>query len=72
MATKKKTPTKSTQPSHIAYHVREGKNEKAYFSSIGVAFPHKDGKGFNLLIETIPLDGKITLRVPTEKTEQAE
>jgi hypothetical protein len=72
MSTKNTTPTKSNLPTHIAYHVRDGKNEKGYFTRIGVAFAHKDGNGFNLLIETIPLDGKITLRVPTEKSEQAE
>jgi len=72
MSTKKTTPTKSNLPAFIAYHVRDGKNDKGYFSRIGVAFAHKDGNGFNLLIETIPLDGKITLRVPTEKSEQAE
>jgi hypothetical protein len=72
MSTNNQTPTKSAKPALIAYHVRDGKNEKGYFTRIGVAFPHKDGNGFTLLIETVPLDGKITLRVPTEKSEQPE
>jgi hypothetical protein len=72
MSTNNQTPTKSAKPAFIAYHVRDGKNEKGYFTRIGVAFPHKDGNGFTLLIETVPLDGKITLRVPTEKSEQPE
>jgi hypothetical protein len=30
---------------------------------------HNDGKGFNIQIETVPLDGRITLRVPSEKAK---
>jgi len=32
-----------------------------------VAWAHKDGKGFNIQLECVPLDGKIALRVNTEK-----
>jgi hypothetical protein len=74
MTTKKETTTKSSKPAYIAYHVRNNKDEQgeAFWTRIGVAFSHQDGKGYNLLIETIPLDGRITLRVPSEKTEQPE
>jgi hypothetical protein len=67
----KETQTKTSKPAFIAYHVRDNKDEKgeSFWTRIGVAFPHNDGKGFNLLIETVPLDGRITLRVPSEKTE---
>jgi len=71
MTTKKETQTKTSKPAYIAYHVRSAKDEQgeSYWTRIGVAFAHQDGKGFNLLIETVPLDGRITLRVPSEKTE---
>ena len=74
MTTKKETQPKSSKPAYIAYHVRNNKDEQgeSFWTRIGAAFPHKDGKGFNLLIETVPLDGRITLRVPTEKTEKSE
>ena len=55
-------------PSHIAYQIREGK-DKGYFTRIGAAWPNKDGKGFNIQLDAVPLDGRITLRVATEKTE---
>lgn len=58
--TKKDKPT-GKAPTHIAYVVREGK-ENSYFNRIGAAFAHKDGKGFNILLDTVPLDGKVTLR----------
>jgi hypothetical protein len=58
--------TGSKSPSHIAYQVREG-NGKGYFTRIGAAWPHKDGKGFSVQLDAVPLDGRITLRVATEK-----
>ena len=36
-------------------------------AGISSAWPHNDGKGYNIQIETIPLDGKISLRAPTKK-----
>ena len=58
--------TTSKTPTHIAYHVREG-NEKGYFTRIGAAWPHKDGKGFNITLECTPADGKISLRTASDK-----
>ena len=59
----------SKTPSHIAYHVRDRKDGEAFWTRIGSAWQHADRKGFNIQIETIPLDGRITLRAPAEKTE---
>jgi hypothetical protein len=38
-----------------------------------LAFPHKDGKGFNIMLQALPLDGKIVCREVTgeEDTEPA-
>ena len=64
------TSTASKRPTHIAYHVRDGKNgDRAFFTRIGVAWPHKDGQGFNIQLEVAPLDGRISLRVASEKKE---
>ena len=48
-----------------AYSVREfdgadGKKARAW-TRIGVAFPHKDGTGFNVEVHSFPLDGRIVL-----------
>jgi hypothetical protein len=67
--TEKAEPTTSKLPSHVAYHVRDREGQKAIFTRIGAAWPHKDGNGFNIQIETMPLDGRITLRVATEKKD---
>ena len=55
--------------SHIAYHVRDRKDGDAYWTRIGSAWQHADAKGFNILIETVPLDGRISLRILSEKAE---
>ena len=59
----------SKAPSHIAYHVRDRKDADAIWTRIGSAWQHADGKGINILIETLPLGGRISLRVPAEKSE---
>lgn len=61
--------TVSKSPSHIAYHVRNREGDKNFWTRIGSAWPHADGNGFNLQLETVPLDGRITLRIVSEKTE---
>jgi hypothetical protein len=33
---------------------------------MGVAWAHKDGKGFNIQLEGIPLDGRLTMRAASE------
>jgi hypothetical protein len=60
--------TTSKSPTHIAYHVRDGK-DKGFFTRIGAAWPHKDGNGFNIQLEVVPLDGRVTLRVATDKKD---
>jgi hypothetical protein len=62
-------PTSPRTPSHVAYQVRDREGRKSFWTRIGSAWPHADGKGFNIQIETVPLDGRITLRVATEKKD---
>ena len=61
------TSTASKTPSHIAYQVRDRDGKKGFWTRIGSAWAHNDGKGFNLQLECVPLDGRITLRVATEE-----
>jgi hypothetical protein len=55
------------KPSHTAYSIREREGKDAKWQEIGVAFPHKDGRGFDILFDVVPLNGRITIRVPSEK-----
>ncbi len=65
------TKTKKTgkSPSFIAYQVSEREGKDSFWTRIGVAFAHKDGKGYSIQFAAVPLDGRITLRVPSEKNE---
>jgi hypothetical protein len=69
---KENTTTKKNggnQPAYIAYQVRDREGEKGFFTRIGAAWLHKDGNGFNIQLESVPLDGKVVLRTPSEKKE---
>lgn len=70
MTDNKNSETASKAPTHAAYQVRDSKGEgKGFWTRIGAAWQHKDGKGFNIQLECVPLDGRITLRVATESKE---
>lgn len=57
------------QPAFRVYSVipREGKND--YWLNIGLAFPHQDGKGFNVMLQALPLNAKLVLREAAEHEE---
>ena len=57
--------TTGKTPTHIAYQVRDSK-QKDYWTRIGAAWAHNDGKGFSLQLECAPRDGKVTLRAASE------
>ena len=59
-------------PAYRAYTVikREGKDD--YWLNIGVAFAHDDKDGFNILLQAMPLDGKLVLRTYKEASEEQE
>ena len=62
-----KTEGGTRQPSHVAYQVRDGRDNESYWTRIGVAWATKDGKGYTVQLNAVPLDGKIVLRVPEPK-----
>ncbi len=62
--------SENKSPALIAYHIRKTQ-EKSYWDRVGVAFQHKDGQGFDLVLESVPVDGRVALRMPTEKSEAA-
>jgi len=62
-------PSTTKTPSHTAYHVRDGGKDQSFWTRIGSAWAHADGQGFNIQVDTVPLDGRITLRHPSDKTK---
>ena len=55
------------QPAFRVYSVipREGKDD--YWLNVGLAFPHGDGKGFNVMLQALPLNAKLVLREAAEE-----
>jgi len=72
---KKTTKVTSDVTRYTAYSVREfernGETERDWMR-IGVAFPHEDGKGFNLSLHAIPVDGKVVVRLFEPKDESPQ
>ena len=62
------TTTHSNKPSHRIFAVTKRAGDKNDWTEIGAAWPHKDGKGFSLKLEFLPLNGsELSLRVPKPK-----
>lgn len=62
------------QPSHIIWQIIDsGKpNAKSVFRRVGAAWPNRKGNGFNMVIESIPLTGRIALLERNEADEESQ
>ena len=73
MAKKTEQPAESGSkktPDFIAYVVIDrGEDQKGIWRSIGSAWAHNDGKGFQVRLDAFPVDGIVTLRVPPPKSD---
>jgi hypothetical protein len=63
--------TMSSKPSHRAFVVTEtkkGSDQKTFWHEVGVVWPHKSGKGFDVVIhEGISVTGRIVCTEPKDK-----
>jgi hypothetical protein len=58
------TTTTPKRPTHRAYAVTKN-GDKSYWREIGGVWQHEDGKGFNLRLDYLPLNGaEIVIREP--------
>ena len=66
----------SGRPSHKAFVVEdkeEGSDEKPFWTRIGAAWPHGDGKGLNIqLASGVAVSGRVVLREYTEKDAEED
>jgi len=58
------------QPTHRAYSVVRREGQDDYWLNVGLVFPHKDSGGFNIILQVLPLDGKIVCREIRENDEE--
>ena len=60
------------QPAYRAYTVIKREGADDFWLAIGAAFMHQDGDGYNIVLQALPIDGKIVLRVPKSDDQTAE
>ena len=64
------------KPTHKVFVVEEregeGKDEDAFWTRVGSAWPHKDGKGYNIVLSALPLNGRLVLREFTEDDDKVD
>jgi hypothetical protein len=53
--------TEPKTPAFQAWHVTN-KGDDSFWTKIGAAWPHGDGKGLSLILSVIPMNGQIVLR----------
>ena len=56
----------------IAYHVKdtaagEHGEKRGVWTRVGAAWPNKDGRGCNVVLDGVPLDGRLILREHLER-----
>jgi hypothetical protein len=60
-----------TQPTYRAFTVVKREGQDDFWLAIGAAFMHQDGDGYNVVLQALPIDGRIVLRLPKdEKSDQ--
>jgi len=52
------------KPTHGVYSIRAyqaGSEQRSEWTKLGVAWAHRGGKGFNIKLGCLPLDGELTI-----------
>lgn len=62
----------ATQPDFKAYTVIKREGAEDFWLPIGAAFIHQDGTGYNVVLQALPIDGKIVLRLPRSEDQPVD
>jgi hypothetical protein len=62
----------NAQPRYRAYTVVKREGQDDFWLPIGAAFPHQDGDGYNIVLQALPIDGRVVLRVPKDEDASRE
>lgn len=54
--------TSKTMPDFKCYTTIKRDGQKDVWIDVGAAFLHQDGAGLNVILQALPLDGRIVLR----------
>jgi hypothetical protein len=59
------------QLAYRAYTVVKREGQDDFWLAIGGAWMHQDGDGYNIVLQALPIDGRVVLRLPKDdQTEQ--
>ena len=59
------------KPTHEVFVV-EGEGQYSSWTRIGAAWPHKDGDGYNMQLQAMPLSGRLVVRRSRADNGQGE
>lgn len=67
----------NTRPSHRAYVIEDPEGDESeqrgFWTRVGSAWPHKDGKGLNIqIVPNVAVSGRLILREYTEDDAKAD
>ena len=68
----------SNKPTHIVYHVKdvpgEDGEQRGYWTKVGAAWANKDARGLSIVLDMLPLDGRLVVRtaVPADGSSEAQ
>ncbi len=68
---KSETKPAGQKPTHRIYIVT-GEGEKSSWRPIGSAWAHKDGQGFAINVDALPLQGRIVMRIAKDKEAEQQ
>jgi hypothetical protein len=60
-----------TAPDFLAWHVTN-RGAKSFWNKVGAAWKHKDGHGYTIQLEVVPINGRIVLRAPLDDAPKSE
>jgi hypothetical protein len=60
---------RNKRPTHGVFVV-EGEGDSGFWTKVGAAWAHEDGKGFNVNLVCLPLGGRLVVREPITDTDE--
>ena len=60
------------QVAYRAYTVIKREGADDFWLAIGAAFMHQDGDGYNIVLQALPIDGRVVLRLPKDEQTQQQ
>jgi len=68
----------ANKPTHIVYHVKdlgtadETQPQRGLWTKVGAAWANKDARGLSLVLDLLPVDGRLVVREAVQEGEQPD